>query len=186
MRRLIAVILCLGISFFGKPSYAQELSEGVFKYLRSEPMTLFDAGMKSLRKQAIEVAAYFSAKPTLDATALVAYRSTEKQIEIVLGIETEAEVYHKNCVDLRKQAILKMLRIGRSTVSSQMTMKERIERRLGGQFAHEPNDSTHEFVTLGSRLGERTYFSVKLSDKDEATTAITCRGLITDPLTAKF
>ncbi|MCW8915308.1 MAG: hypothetical protein OQK24_05560 [Magnetovibrio sp.] len=182
----ILILLFLGFLCVGNPSYAQDTSEGIFKYLRSEPMTLFDAGMKSLRKQSLETAAYFTAKPTLDATARVAYNPTVQNIEITLDIETGTEVFKKRCVDLRKQAILKLLRIGLSHSPSHLTMKERIMRRLGGQFAHEPNGSIQDFIALGSRLAKVTYFSIKLTAKDDPSTTMTCRGLITDSLTSKF
>lgn len=180
------VLLCSLIFFPPLTSLAQEGSGGVFTYLKSEPMTLFDAGMKTIRKQAFETAAYFSARPHLDATASVTYKPTLQNIEVVLDIDSEAEVNKKRCLDLRKQAILKMLRLTVSSASTSETIRERILRRLGGQFAHEPHGSFHEFVALGERLAKATYYSIKLSEKGDPSITVTCRGLIADPLTEKF
>lgn len=165
---------------------AQEKTGGVFEYLQKEPMSLFDAGMKSLRRQAIDTAAYMSSRPSLDATARVIYSPTVRTIEISLDIETaeiaDIAAARQKCIDLRLQSILKMFRIGYSSTANGLSVTERIQNRLGAQFAHEPNGSFHEFMALGKRLSPITYYAVKLSTKAEPVTSVTCRALVTDSM----
>jgi len=170
----------------------QDNIAGVFEYLHKEPMTLFDAGMKSLRRLAMDTAVDLTAKTGGKVTSSVSFSPTTRQIEIGLNLKTsedlEIAAMRQKCVELRKAAILRMFRVGVSDIqsaldgASQLSTTERIRRRIGAQFAHEPSGSYGAFQTLGDRISLVTFFTLKLSTANEPIVNVNCRALVTDTM----
>ena len=127
---------------------AQDDIKSVFSYLQKEPMTLYDAGMKSLRRMALDTAARLTTSPELEAATGVNYKPAVGQIEIIFSVKTNdsngLDALRQRCIAIRKDAILKMFRIGLTEYSSPHSVNERIRNRIGGQFAHEPMGSMQE------------------------------------------
>ena len=176
----------LATVLFPATTVAQEDIKSVFTYLQKEPMTLYDAGMKSLRRMALDTAARLTTSPDLEAASGVNYKPTVGQIEIIFSIKTKdasaLDVLRQQCIAIRKDAILKMFRIGLTQYSSPLSVNERIRNRIGGQFAHEPMGSMQETQRLGDRIGPITYFTVKLSTTSEPTVSVTCSALVSDAM----
>ncbi|HEY9080425.1 hypothetical protein [Magnetovibrio sp.] len=178
------VAFCIGIP--SAPAYSQEKVTDTFTYLQKEPMTLFDAGMKSIRRLALDTAANLSSTPGVDATSIVRYMSTSNEIEILFSIKSknieDIEHLRQQCIKIRKSTLLKMFRIGLTDYSTPLSVRERIRNRIGGQFAHEPAGTIAETVSLGERLAAVTFFAVKLTPASAPDVSVTCRALVTDSI----
>lgn len=163
-------------------------SEGrrTLQYLQKEPTTLFDIGMKRLRSAVLDTVGKMTARPGMQPTASITYNHNAGLIEILFNLKTEAtenmEVLRQQCLTKRKATILKMFQIGQTNYASQLSVTERIQRRIGRQFAHEAIDSAKNTLTIGDHLGQLTYFTVTLTTTDAAAISISCRALATDLL----
>mgnify|MGYP000135377869 CR=1 FL=1 len=184
LRTATLVLLALGLGS-ATPVWAQQ-AQGTFQRLQEQPMTLFDAGMKSLRRLALDTAEKIALKTGHETTVTVNYRHPTASIEIVFQIKTKpsgtATPLQQQCIELRREAILKMFRIGLSDYASNLSTSERIRRRIGGQFAPEPVLSMNESIALGEQLGQITFFEVKLTSEKEPGNAVSCRALATDSM----
>lgn len=152
-------------------------------------MTLFDAGMKSLRRLALDTAEKTAAKLGTEVTSNVYYKHAAPAIEIVFHFTIHntatVEKLRLQCVDLRRDAILKMFRIGLTGYPSDLSVHERIRRRIGGQFAPEPTTSISETIALGEQLGQLTYVEATLETTNEPVVSVSCRALATDSMVSK-
>lgn len=180
--KLLTLTALLGTMMFVPASMAQQ--RGALTYLQKEPMTLFDAGMKSLRRLALDGAEKVSVASGLPTTSRVSYKDSEARITIAFEFTVKAtetpEKMRKDCAEYRRKSILRMFRIGRSDYGFELSVSERIRRRIGGQFAHEPTISMTETIALGEQLGNLTYFQVTLATDGEPAFTVTCQGLAHD------
>lgn len=76
------------IAILSGPTYAQEKPKGVFAHLQKETVTLYDVGMKSLRRLALDAAATITATPDMEAASSVSFKPTVGNIEIVVSVKT--------------------------------------------------------------------------------------------------
>lgn len=179
---VLIVILSLSSSAF-----AQDLEKKrkTLSYLQSEPATLFDQGMKRLRSAALNTAARLIDKSNIHITSSVSYKHEEGNIEIQFNLKDKVagnpENLHKNCLQSRKNLIFKMFSIGPTEFSSQTPVNERISRRIGVQFAHEPVESSQSVLSMARQLETLTYVTVNLA-ADDPSFNVTCRGLAVDLL----
>jgi len=176
------VLLCATV--LSGPSLAQ--GQETLARLQKEPVTLFDLGMKSLRRLALDATANMAAKPGMGPSSSVRYKHAAGIIEIEFNLKTEnansIEQLRQQCLEIRRKTILKVFRIGLSDYTSQLSVNERIRRRIGGQFAHEPLGSMTETQALGEQLGQITYFAVNLTTATEPAISVSCRALATDSM----
>lgn len=186
LKMRLCTLSVVAFSYVCSAALAEEKVPTVFPYLQKEPMTLFDAGMKSLRRLALDAASSLSTSLDVKVTANVTYNATVNQINIFYHVTIDdaksLESLRQQCITTRKDAILKMFRIGLSEYATQLSVPERIRRRIGGQFAHEPSGSMQESEHLGDRLAPLTYVSVKIETTNQPTIDTTCRALVTDSL----
>jgi hypothetical protein len=184
---LAAFTFVLG-ALVAHPTLAQQ-GRGTMDRLQQQPMTLFDAGMKSLRRLALDSAEKLSVAKGGEVSANVSYKHADPSIEITLHFiihnNGTTDELQKQCVEYRRDAILKMFRIGLTGYANDLSVNERIRRRIGGQFAPEPTTSMSETISLGEQLGQITYFSVELESKNEPPVKVTCRALASESMTPK-
>lgn len=176
----VAVLAALTV-----PSIAQAQQKGIVSFLQKEPMTQFDAGMKSLRRQALDAAARLTNSTQAKVTSSIGFKADRSIIEIVFVFNQPpggASPTREKCVELRRKAITDMLRIGRSEYGSELSVPERIRRRIGGQFAHEPTTTMSEVISIGEWLSAMTYFEVLLRIEGDTTSTLSCRDLVTESL----
>lgn len=182
----LCVLSLVAVFCLCSAAHGEDKVPTIFPYLQKEPMTLFDAGMKSLRRLALDTAQVLSAPPDVSAASNVTYNVTVNQIDIHYHVTIEdaksIESLRQQCISTRKDAILRMFRVGLTDYASQLSVPERIRRRIGGQFAHEPSGSLQETERLGERLALLTFVAVKLETTKEPTISTTCRALATDSL----
>ena len=176
-------------SIIALSAFAQEpQNKGVrtLQYLQKEPATLFDIGMKRLRSSVLDTVGKMISRPGMQPTASITYNQTAGIIEILFNLKTEAtentEILRQQCLTKRKTTILKMFQIGKTNYASQLSVTERIQRRIGRQFVHEAIDSAKNTLIIGDQLGQITYVAVTLTTTDAAAVSITCRALVTDLL----
>ncbi|NQV47402.1 MAG: hypothetical protein HQ504_06415 [Rhodospirillaceae bacterium] len=166
----------------------QEMSQGrgTLSYLQKEPTTLFDMGMKRLRKAALDTVSRMVTKPGTQPTSSVSYKHDEGIINILFNLQTESadnmETLRLQCLDKRRSTILRMFRVGLTDYTSQLSTGERLRRRIGIQFTHEPIGSVKEALSVGEQLGQITYFTVSLTTTTEPAVSVSCRALATDLL----
>ncbi len=165
---------------------AQEMDQGrgTLNYLQKESTTLFDVGMKRLRTAALDTVSKMVAKPGQQPTTSVKYQHDAGIIDILFNLQTEnadnMETLRLQCVDKRRSTLLRMFRVGLTDYTSQLSISERLRRRIGNQFAHEPISSVKEVLSLGEQLGLITYFTVTLTTMTDPAISATCRALATD------
>jgi len=163
---------------------AQQSGQGIMTYLQQEPVTLYDLGMKRLRSAALDTIAKMTTKPGMEPLTLVRYDHAAGLIEITYNLKVEApggiEQLRQRCVDDRKSIILKMFRIGLTDFASLLSIPERIRRRIGAQFTHEPIASTKEALSLSEHLGQVTYTTLTLTNVADPNISVSCRALTTD------
>lgn len=167
------------------PATASGQQKGILSYLQKEPMTLFDAGMKSLRRQALDATVRLSATTQAKVTSRLSYKVDQEIIEFVFVFafpSGSAAPTRDKCVELRRKAITDMLRIGRTEYDSALSVPERIRRRIGGQFAHEPTTSMSEVISIGEWIGAMTHFAVVLKVDGDGAQPLTCQDVITESL----
>lgn len=179
-RRAVAVVigtvLLAGASLV-VPAVGQELE--IFRNLRSEPVSLFDYGVKALRRLALEAASRMAVAGEAVPTVQVGYSDKTSTIEIQFVLPPPATAGAKLspqvCEELRKALIRETFKIGRTAYDVPLSVEERVRRRLAMQFAHEIVQTVKETVALGERLSELTFFEVKLTGRDAAS-GISCRS----------
>jgi len=178
--RISLALLCTII--LSGPAMAQ--GRGSLDYLQKEPLTLFDIGMKGLRRLALNTLEKIADKPDMMPTSSVRYMHATGTIEISFKFKTKIktnsiEQLRRDCIEIRRDAILKMFNIGLTDYGGPLSIKERIRRRIGIQFAHEPIDSITEFLALGEQLEHITYVEVTLTTTLPAV-SVACRELATE------
>lgn len=165
-------------------AHAAEKEKGIFPYLHAEPVTLFDLGMKSLRRLALETVASVVSRPGRKGASRLFYDPALKTIEIVftVSIDDDEKVsrLRQRCVELRRYMIRRMFNLGLTDYASPLSPEERVRRRLGAQFAHEPMGPAKEARSLGEQLAPLTFFGVTLATTVTPPVSVTCRGLATD------
>jgi len=171
-------------AFLSGPALAQQSGQGIITYLQKEPVTLFDLGMKRLRSAALDTVAKMTPKPGMEPLTSVRYDHATGLIEITYNLKVEAtggiEQLRQRCVEDRMSIILKMFRVGLTDFTSLLSVTERIQRRIGAQFTHEPIASTKEALSLSEHLGQIAYTTLTLTNVADPNISVSCRALTTD------
>jgi len=138
----------------------------VIKRLRGEKVSVFDAGMKRLRQAALVASGRLSSAAQVGPRVGVRYDDKTGFIEVQFRYTDpngNDVVYSKDrCTEMHKAAIRETFNIGRTFYTIQLTFDERVRRRLGLLFSHEPIQSVKEVVALGQRLSELTFLLVEI------------------------
>ena len=151
----------------------------VIQNLQSTPATLFDIGMKQLRRQVLSATTRLSSDTMSAPGARVWLNSDEGIIEILylysISAGSGAAPTHDDCAESRAMALKEVFRVGKTAYDIQLSDEARIARRLGGYFSAEPVKGGKETIAMGQRLSELTYLEVKIvnSSKDKS---VSCRA----------
>jgi len=148
----------------GNPAAAEEPE--VIKRLRGEKVTVFDAGMKRLRQAALTASGRLSSAAQPGPRVGVRYDDKTGIIEIEFLFTDpngNAVIYSKDrCMEIHKTAIRETFNIGRTIYTIPLTFEERVRRRLGLLFSHEPIQNIKEVIALGQRLSELTFLRIDI------------------------
>ncbi len=185
----LVLLLVFISSVFAHSAFAQESqSQGrrTLQYLQKEPVTLFDLGMKRLRSAVLDTVSKMTTRPGMQPTASITYNHNSGLIEILFNLKMDTienmEALRQQCLIRRKATILKLFQIGQTSYASQLSMTERIQRRIGRQFVHEAADSAKNTLIIGDQLGQLIYVTVSITTTDTAAISVSCRALTTDLL----
>lgn len=158
---LAAVVLATALA---TPSIAAE--PAVIERLASEPTTLFDMGMKRLRSLALEATLRITAPSDQATTSRVWYRTETKSIEIRFELRVSAQpIGEPLCRETQTRVINETFSIGRTAYLVNLSRAERVRRRLGLIFAHEPIESGKDAIAIGERLAELTFVEIAYLDR---------------------
>ncbi len=147
----------------------------VIDRLYKEPTTLFDMGMKRLRAAAFDAAVRTTAPSQRTPLSRVWYRTDTQSIDIRFEIRAGAEPpTERLCQETRTLLVNEIFSIGRTAYAVNLSRAERVRRRLGLIFAHEPLDSGNEVIAVGQRLAELTYVEIVYVDA-KGTALHSCR-----------
>jgi len=176
---LAAFMLLSIFTFPGNPAAADEPE--VIKRLRGEKVSVFDAGMKRLRQAALTASGRLSSAAQPGPRVGVRYDDKTGIIEIEFLFTDpngNAVVYSKDrCMEMHKTAIRETFNIGRTIYAVPLTFEERVRRRLGLLFSHEPIQNVKEVVALGQRLSQLTFLRVEIVGRKNIRIA-SCRGRV--------
>jgi len=176
---LAALTLLSIVSSPGSSESAEEPE--VIKRLRGEKVTVFDAGMKRLRQAVLTASGRLSVAAKAGPAVGVRYIDTTGIIEIEFRYTDPSgnpAIYTKaRCAEMQKAAITETFNIGKTFYTIPLTFDERVQRRLGLLFSHEPIKSVKEAVTMGQRLSELTFLLVEIVGPENTRIAF-CRDRI--------
>jgi hypothetical protein len=150
----------------------------VIDRLYKEPTTLFDMDMKRLRSAAFDAAARMTAPSERTPTSRVWYRVETQSIEIRFEVVARVDQPSPRlCQETRTRLLTDVFSIGRTAYSLNLSRAERIRRRLGLIFAHEPLTDGKEVIAVGQSLAEHTFLEVAYVDGRGATLQ-SCRAAV--------
>lgn len=153
----------------------------IIERLRQEPSTLFDVGMKRLRRAALDAALRITAPTDRPTTSRVWYKPDTGTIEVRFDIYSRIHpVSKQTCWDVRARAIRETFSIGRTSNIVTISFDARIKRRLGQFFAHEVVDNVNEIISTGQRLAEITNLEVVFVNSPDVV-AVNCRASLAHP-----
>ena len=133
--------------------------------LAKESTTLFDMGMKRLRRLALDAAQRFTPPGASTTTSRVWYRPETATIELLFQMRSpQTPPTAQQCLEARRRAISETFLIGRTLYATNLSFGERVRRRLGLIFAHEPLQNGKEVIAIGERLAELTFVEVAFID----------------------
>lgn len=167
-KRLGVLLVAVAITVAATPlATAWAEDPPVIKRLRTEPATLYDIGIKGLRRLAVEAADTVVGIPGSKTTVAVRYGTDEGIIRIAFSVRVHdnepTDYTEAACFAKRRDALLATFKVGTLSYAGVVSVEERIRRRLGAQFAHEPTtDKATETVAVGERLSEMTTFEMIL------------------------
>ncbi len=160
----LAIIFCITII---KPAYAD--LPIVIQNLQNTPATLFDIGMKQLRRQALTAATRLSSDDTPKPSTRVWLKKDSGTIEILFLFSASSDSgvvpTQHFCAQFRAIALKEIFRIGRTAYDIELSDEARIARRLGTFFSSEPVRGSKDAIAMGQRLSELTYLEVKIENK---------------------
>ncbi len=163
--------------FLVKPASAE--LPVVLQNLQNTPATLFDIGIKQLRRQALNGAARLSFKSGPSPTTRVWMSKDSGTIEILYlySVESDAIIAPtaQFCARIRAAALKEVFQIGSTAYDIELSDEARIARRLGSYFSSEPVRGSKEAIAIGQRLSELTYLEVRIAD-NKSNESVTCRG----------
>lgn len=166
------------------PAAAQD-EPAVITGLRGEPATLFDLGMKRLRELVNEAARRLATPADPLPRVGVFYKPETKTIEVIFEFRQSttdpAEFTEAACLSRNRRTVNEVFRIDRLVTVLNLTYAEKVRRRLGMLFTHEPTEQTNDSVAMGQRLAELTYVTVRLVST-KGSNRTTCRRLIVSRL----
>ncbi|NQV43716.1 MAG: hypothetical protein HQ501_02340 [Rhodospirillales bacterium] len=176
---LPALFLFAFAVFLIKPASAE--LPVVLQNLQNTPATLFDIGMKQLRRQALNGAVRLSFKSGPSPTSRVWMSKDTGTIEILYlySVESDAIIAPtaQFCARIRAAALKEIFQIGLTAYDIELSDEARIARRLGSYFSSEPARGSKDSIAMGQRLSELTYLEVQITD-NELNKTVTCRGSV--------
>ncbi|NQV98098.1 MAG: hypothetical protein HQ483_00225 [Rhodospirillales bacterium] len=183
-----AVVSSIFFVLFFSAAKSEEVMNGpnIINHLRQEPTTLFDSGMKLLRRQALDMARRLNVPDQKPVGTRVRYNPDSGLIEIRFTFSQRSEyVNGQNCWEARARIIQEMLQIGTTIYPSKASYGERISRRIGLMFSHESTARDAEIFSesgqvskIGKGLTRIIYFEVE-QITDQNSSLVNCRGPIT-------
>jgi len=174
-RIVMAVVAGLGLAF-ALPVHAA--NPAIIERLSKEPTTLFDSGMKRLRLFALEAATRIAPKSAPVVTTRVWYKADIGSVEIRYVFRAPTDTPSgKQCQALHAQAVSEVFSVETLAYLVNISPRERIIRRLGLIFGHEPLESGKEVVAVGERLSEITFLEIVYIDV-QGDVAQSCRNAV--------
>jgi len=154
------------------------VADDIFDRLKTEPVTMLDFGLKRLRSAALQAARKL-AQPSDPAPQIrVAFDSEKREIQIQFFIYTGSEHFNDAaCLQKRQFAIKETFLIGSTAYVVPLSDSQKMIRRLGAMFTHEPAESPTAVRAMGERLAQSTYFKVTLKSANNATPIVCGRYL---------
>ena len=168
--------LVMGVSL-SAPAPAQE--PPLLKYLQQEPATLFDIGMKQLRRLALDATERLGSIAFPVPSTRVWFQRATGTIEILylykVSPESTVSPSDTDCRRLRAAAVRETFRIGRTAYDTALSPEERIRRRLRFLFSHEPVLGTKDAIRPWKKLARSTFVEVMIIGSSSEN-AISCRA----------
>jgi len=177
----MAAAMVSGFALASAPS-SHAAAPPVIERLSKEPTTLFDSGMKRLRLFALEAANRIAPKSAPVLATRVWYKADTGTIEIRYVFRAPTDTPStKQCQSLHTQAVNEVFSVETLSYSVNISPRERVVRRLGLIFAHEPMESGKEAIAVGERLSEITYLEIVYIDAQGDVTQSCRNGVAARP-----
>jgi len=174
-----AFVLLSFVTLPGNLAVAQDPE--IIKRLRGETVTVFDAGIKRLRRAALEASERLSSAAEPGPKTRVWYDVNTGTIEIEFRFTNptgdKAALSRARCIEKHKAAIREIFKIGKTIYAVPFTFDERVRRRLGALFSLEPVQNVNEGIALGQRMSELTFLRIEIAEPQNIQT-ISCRDRI--------
>ncbi len=175
MRILLFVILWVLIS-----TPAPLAADDVFDRLKTDPVTMLDFGLKQLRSAARQAARKLVQPPDTTPQTRVAFDAEKREIQIQFFINSQTEQFTEaSCFQKRQIALRETFLIGSTAYVLPLSDNQRIIRRLGVIFTHEPAESPTAVRAMGERIAQSTYLKITLNGA-KITTPIVCGGFLNE------
>ena len=176
--RMLVPPLAAATLLTAPPSAAEDPE--VIKRLRLAPVTIFDSGLKRLRRSAMDAANRLQKAPGTGPQTRVWYDPKGGTIEIEFRFAAApqaATVTKEQCQEMRRAAIRETFDVGKTIYTTPLSFEERVRRRLANFFVLEPVETVKEVVAMGQRMARLTYLRITVAGaKDDL--SVTCRGTV--------
>lgn len=152
----------------------------VVRNLQGVSLTMFEFGIKSLRRSALDASLRFASPAEPGPAVRVWYDATNNRIELLFDFRTAdplAAQSRPHCLDKRRLAILETFKINRIDSIDLSSPEQRIRRRLGMLFSSELQTNGNEVLALGERLAEMTFVEVEIIGRKPGVKTA-CRGTV--------
>lgn len=155
-------------------------AEDVFDRLKTEPVTMLDFGLKRLRSAALQAARKLAQPSDPIPQTRVAFDAENREIQIHFFVVTPIEnLTSATCLQKRHTALMEIFLIGSTAYVVPLSDTQRVIRRLGAMFTHEPAVSPTAERAMGERIAQSTHLKVTLSNTKNST-PIVCGGRLGD------
>jgi hypothetical protein len=152
----------------------------VVRNLQGVSLTMFEFGIKSLRRSALDASLRFASPAEPGPAVRVWYDAANDRLELLFDFRTSdplAAQSRPHCIDKRRQAIMETFKINRTDSIDLSSPEQRIRRRLGMLFSSELQSNGNEVLALGERLAEMTFVEVEVIGSKPGV-KIACRGAV--------
>lgn len=155
-------------------------ADDVFDRLKSEPVTMLDFGLKRLRSAALQASRKLAQPPDHAPQSRVVFDVDKREIQIQFFVKSATEHFtDAMCLQKREIALRETFMIGSTAYVVPLSDAQRIIRRLGVLFTHEPAESPKAVRAMGERIAQSTFLKVTLNSAKNAA-PIVCGGYLHD------
>ena len=138
---------------------------------------MLDFGLKRLRSAALQAAHKLAQPSDPNPQTHVAFDAENREIQIQFFVVTPIENLTSTvCLQKRQTALMETFLIGSTAYVVQLSDTQRVIRRLGAMFTHEPADSPTAVRAMGERIA---HFKVTLRSTQNPA-PIVCGGRLYD------